>query len=275
MMYAADFRAKARESLRGNWTIAVAVGFVACLFGAGTVFGRVNFVGWLRSIEELNAGMLGLSLQYVKMKEALQEFSEYFDSEMAVMIYFGFIGIVVLIGILIAIIHFIIGGAITLGYVEFHLNIEDQNNEAKFKKLFSQFKRLKTGIAMQVLRGVYILLWSFIPIAGYIKTFSYAMTPYILTENPGLTANQAITESRKLMDGNKWRLFCLSFSFIGWFLLCIFTGAFGIFLLRTYQEASFAAFYREIKREKYGEPEYRDTSYYEINQEENESTDEN
>ena len=139
MMYAADFRAKARASLRGNWTIAVAVGFVACLFGAGTVFGRVNFVGWLRSIDELNAGMLGLSLQYVKMKEALQEFSEYFDSEMAVMIYFGFIGIVVLIGILIAIIHFIIGGAITLGYVEFHLNIEDQNNEAKFKNLFSQF----------------------------------------------------------------------------------------------------------------------------------------
>jgi len=39
-------------------------------------------------------------------------------------------------------------------------------------------------------------------------------------QHPSLTANEAITESRRIMNGNKWRLFCLDFSFIGWELLC-------------------------------------------------------
>jgi len=36
MLYAADFRAKAREALSGNWGKAVGVGFVASLLGAAT-----------------------------------------------------------------------------------------------------------------------------------------------------------------------------------------------------------------------------------------------
>ena len=46
------------------------------------------------------------------------------------------------------------------------------------------------------------------------------MTPYVLMEHPEYSANEAITESRRLMDGRKWNLFCLTFSFIGWRLLC-------------------------------------------------------
>ena len=41
-----------------------------------------------------------------------------------------------------------------------------------------------------------------------------------MSEHPSLTANEAITESRRIMNGNKCRLFCLDFSFIGWELLC-------------------------------------------------------
>lgn len=74
---------------------------------------------------------------------------------------------------------------------------------------------------MNFLQGLYVALWSlllFIP--GVVKAYSYAMTPYIMAEHPGLTANEAITESRRIMDGNKWRLFCLDLSFLGWELLC-------------------------------------------------------
>ena len=56
------------------------------------------------------------------------------------------------------------------------------------------------------------------------------MTPYIMSEHPSLTANEAITESRRIMDGNKWRLFCLDFSFIGWELLCALPLYAGYFL---------------------------------------------
>ena len=38
MLYAADFRAKARKALQGNWGKAIGVGFVASLLGAATTF---------------------------------------------------------------------------------------------------------------------------------------------------------------------------------------------------------------------------------------------
>lgn len=88
------------------------------------------------------------------------------------------------------------------------------------------------------------------------------MTPYILMENPEMTANEAITESKRLMDGNRWRLFCLEISFIGWGLLAVlFTCGLGYLVLVPYMETSFAAFYREIKAEKYGREEKKDDPY--------------
>ena len=49
------------------------------------------------------------------------------------------------------------------------------------------------------------------------------MTEFILAEQPELTASEAIARSKELMTGNRWRLFCLHFSFIGWYILCMFT----------------------------------------------------
>ena len=88
---------------------------------------------------------------------------------------------------------------------------------------------------MKFLQGLYIALWSLLlVIPGIVKTYSYAMTPYIMSEHPSLTANEAITESRRIMNGNKWRLFCLDFSFIGWELLCSLPLYAGGFLVLKY-----------------------------------------
>ena len=43
----------------------------------------------------------------------------------------------------------------------------------------------------------------------------------ILEENPELSSNEEITQSRKMMKGKKWKLFCLSLSYFGWILLSI------------------------------------------------------
>ena len=157
------------------------------------------------------------------------------------------------IGIVFMIVHLIVGGAVTLGYVKFNLNLVDYK-PATFAQLFSEFHRLGTGFLMQLLRMVYTFLWSLLfVIPGIYASYGYAMTPYILLENPEMTANEAITKSKELMDGNRWRLFCLEISFIGWALLAaLFTLGIGVLWLVPYMEASFAAFYREIKAEKYG-----------------------
>ena len=52
--------------------------------------------------------------------------------------------------------------------------------------------------------------------------------------------------SKQMMDGNKWRLFCLRLSFIGWDILCGFTLGIGYLWLNPYKQAAEAAFYREI-----------------------------
>ena len=64
-----------------------------------------------------------------------------------------------------------------------------------------------------------------------------------------MTASEAITESRRMMNGNKWRLFCLCFSFIGWFILSIFTCGILLFWITPYMNASIAEFYRSLKNE--------------------------
>ena len=258
MKCAADFRAEARDALRGRWPIAVLTGFVASLIGAGIATGGGS------------SGNSNSNSDSTRM--LIDEFT-------ATEFWLQFRGVI--IGLIVAlviwlIITIVIGGAGKLGYAIFNLKLVD-NKEVEFKDLFSQFHRLGDGFCMNFLVGLYTVLWTLLfIIPGIIKTYSYAMTPYILAENLGMTATEAITESRRIMDGNKWRLFCLSISFIGWALLCaapalialgilisisIRTVSFlpilwiiplsiplsiGSLFLNPYQEAAWAAFYRDI-----------------------------
>lgn len=97
-----------------------------------------------------------------------------------------------------------------------------------------------------LLKYLYLALWSMLCIIPVIiKNYSYAMTMYLKAKEPNLTANQAITKSRELMDGYKWKLFCLKFSFIGWAILSVLTLGIGFFFLAPYVEASCTAFFED------------------------------
>ena len=101
-----------------------------------------------------------------------------------------------------------------------------------------------------LLMAIYIFLWTLLlVIPGIIKSFSYALVPYILVEKPELSANQAIDLSRKMMRGHKFDMFLLSFSFIGWGILSCLTLGIGFFWLRPYVYTSYAAFYEDVKAE--------------------------
>ena len=98
------------------------------------------------------------------------------------------------------------------------------------------------------LMGLFIALWTLLfIIPGIVKMFSYAMTPFILEENPDLTANEAIDRSRAMMKGHKFDLFWLFLSFIGWGILCVFTLGIGTLWLTPYMQTSIAAFYEDVK----------------------------
>lgn len=142
---------------------------------------------------------------------------------------------------------FLIGGTIQLGYCKFLLK-QLNNTNPEFNDVFSEFDRFGDGFAQRFLCNLYVSLWSLLfIIPGIIKSLSYAMTPYILAENPGMKANEAITRSREMMDGYKADLFMLHLTFLGWDILAMLTLNIGYLCLNPYQNAADAAFYQELK----------------------------
>lgn len=76
------------------------------------------------------------------------------------------------------------------------------------------------------LENLYLTLWSLTVIGGIIKSLSYFAVPYIVAENPSIRPNEAITLSRRIMQGHKWELFLLELSFLPWYLLSFLTAGF-------------------------------------------------
>ena len=111
--------------------------------------------------------------------------------------------------------------------------------------IFNNYGRYLGG---SLLVFLYTLLWTLLLIIpGIVKSYAYAMTPYVMEDHPELDADDCIHESRMMMNGYKWKLFCMDLSFIGWAILCIFTLGIGFLWLQPYIEASHAQFYEELK----------------------------
>ena len=72
-------------------------------------------------------------------------------------------------------------------------------------------------------------------------------TFFILAEDSSIQPMEALRKSKQMMDGYKWKLFCLGLRFIGWFLLAILTLGIGFLWLIPYMYISFAKFYEDIK----------------------------
>lgn len=96
--------------------------------------------------------------------------------------------------------------------------------------------------------AVFQFLWDLTIIGGFIKYFSYFAVPYILAENPGIKARDAITLSRKMMYGHKMECFKYHLSFIPWYILSLATlGAVGVLYFYPYKTATFTEYYSRIR----------------------------
>lgn len=101
-----------------------------------------------------------------------------------------------------------------------------------------------------LLTGIYELLWSLTIVGGIMKRYSYFLVPYIVAENPGIKANQAITLSRKMMNGHKWECFILELSFVGWEVLGWLTlGISNIVYLNPYKISVVSEYYADLRRQ--------------------------
>lgn len=237
MKYAADFRHVAREALLGKWGIAV----IACLIAS--LLGGLGSNGFETELNFDMSGGTNVGVTYAGQT--------IFSTNGGINEHFGAFLIgsaiyITIVAIIIAVLYFVVGSVIEVGISRFSMDMVDRA-EAKIESLFKYFNNWKTAAATKLLKTLYILLWSlllFIP--GIIANYSYAMTGYILAEHPELTASEAIERSKEMMSGNRFRLFCLQLSFIGWAILCTFTLGIGYLWLNPYKQVATAAFYREI-----------------------------
>lgn len=82
------------------------------------------------------------------------------------------------------------------------------------------------------------------------RIFSLVLAQYIAVDNPELLAKQCVEKSMKLMNGYKWKYFCLNLSFIGWIILSELTFGMGFVFLTPYMQVSYISFYEKILEEK-------------------------
>ena len=116
--------------------------------------------------------------------------------------------------------------------------------------LFSAFnaKYYWKSMGLGVLIWVYTFLWSLLfVIPGIIKIYSYFLAPYILADNPNITAEEAICRSMRMMDGRKMQLFLMTLGYALLVMLSTFLFCIPLLWVVPYYNAVFAKFYEEVK----------------------------
>ena len=229
MMKSKELRAKAWNSLKGKYWLAFAVllvlgalgsigsGFVNLAEGITDIIDLVD-PSEMDSTMELGAAVLGIVASG-----------------------FGIVGLLV---------NIFVENAATVGQSNYF--IKNTDSKPTFADAFAGFKvKYLRNCGTLFLMSIKLVLWSLLlVIPGIIKFYEYAMIPYILADDAEISSKDAFKKARQMMKGNKWRLFKLNFSFIGWYALCFLTVGLGTFFLMPYLNAATAEFYVELKNKE-------------------------
>lgn len=133
-------------------------------------------------------------------------------------------------------------------FIQLILGREEPDIGTPFRAGFENYGRKLGGYLWMCL---FTFLWCLLfIIPGIIKSFAYAMTPYILADCPNVKAKDALKLSMRIMKGKKGAFFGFYLSFIGWGLLsCLTAGILGIFYVNPYMNSSTACWYLEARED--------------------------
>jgi uncharacterized membrane protein len=235
-MTASQYRQVARGALRGYWGTAIAVTVVAGLivFFFSGIISRILSFFLMPSLAE----MLEM-VPYLDDYYAILAFLSYY--------FVSLIPVLMLLSLLSAPAQALASGVLNLGKSEFDMDVVTRWKRPSVNTLFSKFNMYGKALALELLIMVFTWLWSLLfVIPGIVASYRYAMARYLLLQNPGMSAMDAIRASKQLMNGHKGRLFALSLSFIGWYLLVPVTCGLIMLYVEPYLSVAFAAFYLDL-----------------------------
>ena len=118
----------------------------------------------------------------------------------------------------------------------------------KVGDIFEGFSIMGKALWLYIITGFFIYLWTLLLIVpGIVKSYAYRMAPYILAENPNMTAREALRESIRITQGHKGELFVLDLSFILWVMLGSITLGIAYIYVIPYIQATQANAYLALK----------------------------
>ncbi len=236
-MNASDHRRAARTALSGSYWVAVLVNLIAAALGGAIISDSASFSFNFNTGFTSGSSAEGNAMSPEAAIALLSTFLVIF-------------AIAMVLALVLSLVYMLAGSPVRLGHAAFLLKAQDGEGVhcSDIKLLFSYYRNyFWSSFLANFLSQLFVFLWSLLfIIPGIIAGLSYAMVPFILSENPDMAPMDALRLSKEMMRGNKWRLFCLNFSFIGWRLLCILTCGVGFAFLNPYIAQAHASFYREL-----------------------------
>ncbi len=144
-----------------------------------------------------------------------------------------------------------IWGPLSVGAAAVYIDLVRGDGNIRIRKYFSGFKYFIESTVIAIMYVLQVVLWSlFFIIPGIYMAYSFALVFHVKRDHPEYRWKQCFDESEELMRGNRWKLFKLQISHIGWFLLGLAFLLIGSYWTMPYYNTSMAIFYEELRAEK-------------------------
>ena len=139
---------------------------------------------------------------------------------------------------------------ISVGARRFFVNAATTGN-AKIGDVFFAFKgeHYLNVVKVMFLYSIKLFGWTLLfIIPGIVKSYEYSMIPFLLAEDPKISSKDAFAMTKEMTSNEKFDIFVLGLSFIGWILLIIlvsfvpivFFGVFGLLVSGLISQAGIA-----------------------------------
>jgi uncharacterized membrane protein len=138
----------------------------------------------------------------------------------------------------------------SLGFVKMMIGYVRGTQRMEVEGIFSAFNSTYywKSMGLYLLQGIYTILWTLLfIIPGIVKYCSYFFAPYILADNPTMTAEESICRSMQIMEGHKMQLFLMLLGYVALAMLSSILLFIPMLWIMPYYQVALAKFYEEVK----------------------------